>query len=318
MQGAARTAVALVALGLGCWARASRHLPITNHAVLVTAAFSRYLMPGAAVSAIVLALPSDWILAIAACGLMASTPAPRAPLYRRPHSESTAGVKLRVFSANLRVGQADAELLVRSAREQADLVAFQELTPRAAELLSAAGLDSTFPHRWLDARNGGAGVGIWSRFPMHAAARIDGYAMPFGCARLQVPGVSTDPTVVVVHVAGPWPWPIDAWRRDLRRLPQTLLEVANSAGEGAVIVAGDFNSTTDMRPFRALLHNGYRDAAEQSGAGVVRTFPAGRRLPRLLAIDHVLTRGCNATSLHAVVLPGSDHRGLVATVQIPH
>ena len=34
-----------------------------------------------------------------------------------------------------------------------------------------------------------------------------------------------------------------------------------------MIVAGDFNSTTDMRPFRALLRNGYRDAAEQSGAG---------------------------------------------------
>jgi endonuclease/exonuclease/phosphatase (EEP) superfamily protein YafD len=83
-----------------------------------------------------------------------------------------------------------------------------------------------------------------------------------------------------------------------------------------VVVAGDLNSTFDMSPFRAVLRNGYRDAAEQSGAGIVPTFPADRRFPPLLAIDHILTHGCTATSVRAVALPGSDHRALVATVQI--
>jgi hypothetical protein len=39
-----------------------------------------------------------------------------------------------------------------------------------------------------------------------------------------------------------------------------LREIAERADRGSVIVAADVNSTTDMRPFRALLHDGYRDA----------------------------------------------------------
>ena len=83
-----------------------------------------------------------------------------------------------------------------------------------------------------------------------------------------------------------------------------------------MVVAGDLNSTIDMHPFRALLRNGYRDGAEQSGSGIVPTYPADWRLPPFLAIDHILTRSCRATSLRTIVLPSSDHRALVATVQI--
>ena len=206
---------------------------------------------------------------------------------------------------------------MRSARAQADVVAFRNLTPQEADRLSAAGLDATFPYRWLDSRAGAFGVGVWSRFPMHAARRIGGYRNALVSAQIRVPGISIDPTVVVAHIAGPWPQPIDGWRRDLDRLPVTLLEVAQRTGEGSVIVAGDLNSTTDMRPFRALLRNGYRDAAEQSGAGIVPTFPASWRPPPFIAIDHILTRSCTATSLRTIKIPGSDHRGLVATVKIP-
>jgi hypothetical protein len=134
---------------------------------------------------------------------------------------------------------------------------------------------------------------------------------------LRVTGVSIDPTVVVAHVAGPWPQPIDAWRRDLNRLPVTLSEVGEQAGARSVIVAADLNSTTDMRPFRALLRDGYRDAAEQFGAGIKPTFPANWRLPPFIAIDHILTRNCTATSLRTLKIPGSDHRGLVVTLAIP-
>jgi endonuclease/exonuclease/phosphatase (EEP) superfamily protein YafD len=100
-------------------------------------------------------------------------------------------------------------------------------------------------------------------------------------------------------------------------LPVTLSELGEQAGAGSVIVAADLNSTTGMRPFRALLRNGYRDAAEQSGAGIKPTFPAASRLPPFLAIDHILTRNCTATSLCTVKIPGSDHRGLVVTIAIP-
>ena len=152
---------------------------------------------------------------------------------------------------------------------------------------------------------------------MHATKRIRGYTYALVSARIRVAGISMDPTVVVAHMSSPWPQPIDRWRSDLDRLPVTLLEVAEQSSGGSVIVAGDLNSTTDMRPFRGLLRNGYRDAAEQSGAGIVPTFPADWRLPPFIAIDHILTRSCTATSLRTIKIAGSDHRGLAATLMIP-
>jgi endonuclease/exonuclease/phosphatase (EEP) superfamily protein YafD len=305
-----------VALAVATLALASRYLPITNQVVLLTATLSPYLMLCAAVSVVLLTLVRRWILAIVAVGLTMATLAVQLPLYRGSDAARTEGVGLRVISANLREGHADPSYLVRSAREQADILAFQELTPQEVDRLSAAGLDATFPYRWLDPRAEAAGVGVWSRLPMHAAKRIGGYTFALVSAQIRVTGISKDPTVVVAHMTGPWPQPIDGWRRDLDRLPVTLLEIAEQTSGGSVIVAGDLNSTTDMRPFRGLLRNGYRDAAEQSGAGIEPTFPANWRLPPFIAIDHILTRSCTATSLRTIKIPGSDHRGLAATVMI--
>ena len=47
------------------------------------------------------------------------------------------------------------------------------------------------------------------------------------------------------------------------------------------------------------------------------TFPADGWLPPLIAIDHVLTRNCVATTVTTAGLPGSDHRALFATIRIP-
>ncbi len=71
-----------------------------------------------------------------------------------------------------------------------------------------------------------------------------------------------------------------------------------------------------MAPFRNLLTNGFADAAEQSGAGITRTFPADSTLPPLLGIDHVLTYNATATDVQTVRVPGSDHLGLLATLRL--
>ncbi len=98
----------------------------------------------------------------------------------------------------------------------------------------------------------------------------------------------------------------------------TLRDIDAWSGGGAVIVAGDFNSTLDMRPFRDLLHNGYRDAAEQAGAGFIATFPVDMPwLPSLVAIDHILTLRCAALAVHTVTISGSDHRALAGTISLP-
>jgi endonuclease/exonuclease/phosphatase (EEP) superfamily protein YafD len=311
------TAIGLAALAIAGGVFASRYVSISNHATLITVALSPCVILCAPVSAALLIRGRRWVLAVAALGLTVAAVAVQLPLYFGSDASRTAGVEVRVISANIYEGMADPDHLVRSAQAQADVIAVQELTPQSVDRLTRAGLDATFPYRWLDARGDSRGVGMWSRFPIEAPRRISGYTFAFLTAQIRVPGVSTDLTVVVAHLPGPWPYPIDSWRRDFDRLPVTLSEVSEQAGADCVIVAGDLNSTTDMRPFRALLRNGYRDAAEQSGAGFKPTFPASWRLPPFMAIDHVLTRNCTATSLRTLELPGSDHRGLVVTVAIP-
>ena len=54
-----------------------------------------------------------------------------------------------------------------------------------------------------------------------------------------------------------------------------------------VVVVGDLNADRDHGAFRALLRTGLRDAADERGAGLQGTWPAG--LP-VLHLDHVLVR----------------------------
>ena len=100
-------------------------------------------MLGAPVSLIVFALQSNWFLTAAAASVTIAAVAVQLPWYVRSASES--GVGVRVMSANLRYGRADADAVVSLAKENTDILALQELTPEKARLLSTAGLEEAFP-----------------------------------------------------------------------------------------------------------------------------------------------------------------------------
>lgn len=72
-----------------------------------------------------------------------------------------------------------------------------------------------------------------------------------------------------------------------------------------------------MEPFRKFLDEGYRDAGEQVGAGLTRTYPSKPWRPPMIGIDHVLVYNCVASSVRTVPLPGSDHRGLATVIDVP-
>ena len=162
-----------------------------------------------------------------------------------------------------------------------------------------------------------AGVGIYSRYPITDSSRIPGYQLAMVRARVRIPQIPHDVSILSVHLDAPWPRPIIGWQKDIAKFPSTLSEVATETGNGAVIVGGDFNSTIDMLPFRQLLTNGYQDAAWQAGSGRNFTYPANERYPPVLGIDHVLTRNATATSTSTLELPGTDHRALLVTVMVP-
>jgi endonuclease/exonuclease/phosphatase (EEP) superfamily protein YafD len=171
------------------------------------------------------------------------------------------------------------------------------------------------PHRILRAREGPAGVGIWSRYPLTPGEDYDEFWLGLITARIDVPGTPTETTVITTHMSAPWPEPIRGWRDDLARLRTVLAEIGASAG-GPVILAGDLNATPDVLEFRRLLRDGYRDAAEQAGAGLTRTHPADIAIPPVFAVDHILVRGAAATSVRTEAISKSDHRALLADITL--
>jgi hypothetical protein len=120
-----QTAIGFIALAIAGCALASRYVPITNHAMLITAALSPYLVICAPVSAALLIWGRRWVGAAAALGLTVAAVAVQLPQYLGSDVSRTAGVDVRVFSANLYEGIADPDHLVRLAQTRADVVAFQ-------------------------------------------------------------------------------------------------------------------------------------------------------------------------------------------------
>jgi endonuclease/exonuclease/phosphatase (EEP) superfamily protein YafD len=295
---------------------AARFVPVFDHTVLFISALSPYLLIFAGTPAVLLLLNtrSRWarVLALVLAAGVVVTVIPRFIGSARPAPGS---VPVRVLTANLWEGAANPDELTAIARERADIILVQELTTDCATGLR--GLESDFPYQAVDARPGATGVGIWSRYPIHGARRDSRYRLGALVANVQVPGAASDTLVLSVHLAGPWPYPINDWRADVAKLPDTLRAAADRAGPGSVVAAGDFNATTDMLPFRRLLRNGYQNASQQAGAGFAPTYPANRQVPPLIGIDHILTFNSTASDVRTVRIPGSDHLGVVATIHIP-
>lgn len=311
------TALGVLAFGVAAAGLASRYLPIGNEGILVAAAASPYLAVAGLIAMTLFVGTRQWLLTILAAVLCLVMVGIQLPRYIGPEKTSVPGVAVRVVTANLGLGEADPLPVVALARESADVLVLQEMTPGVAEAMSSAGLDAEFPHRAIDPRPHASGVGVWSRYPIVESGHITGYAMPMLRARIRVPGVKVEPIVVAVHLAAPWVHPLHHFTKDMAAFPTTLRELSREAGAGAVIVAGDLNATYDMLPFRRLLEQGYRDAAEQAGAGLSRTYPSKPWRRPMIGIDHVLVYNCAATSARTVAVPGSDHRGLATTVDLP-
>jgi endonuclease/exonuclease/phosphatase family metal-dependent hydrolase len=294
----------------------ARYLPGRFRAIVATAALAPYLMLGAPVAMVVFTVRGHWLLAGGAAVIAVAVVAVQLPRFLPGRRASSTGI--RAMSANLRYGRADPGALVLAATEHADILAVQELTPDKASLLVANGIAKTFPYCALRAREGPAGVGIWSRYPIDSSTVDERFWLGFVMARVRWPGARTSATVAVTHMSAPWPDPIRGWREDLAMLRETLTDIGRSE-QGPVVVAGDFNATPDVREFRRLLRGGYRDAAEQAGAGLTRTHPADVPLvPPVFAVDHILVLRCDASAVRTLPIKDSDHRALLATIHLSH
>ncbi|MCI4673464.1 endonuclease/exonuclease/phosphatase family protein [Candidatus Mycolicibacterium alkanivorans] len=316
------TALAIAALLFAAAAVVARARPISNIPDLVLAVGSPYVALVALAGLIVASTAKRTTLSVFAVVVIAAALAVQVSWYylgQRPTNEGQ-HVDIRVLSSNLRYGQADPSFFVKLAEQNADVITAAELTPEAVQRFTQTGIDKTFPYSSLIPAPRAGGVGMWSRYPLTtlSVARHRGISIP--AVRLEVPGVATEPVLASVHVYSPVAGENNTdpeWRNGMAGATAQLANFAQIAGPGAVIVGGDYNSTPDMRQFRDLLTDGYRDAVEQLGAGFAPTFPSNSWYPPLLTIDHVLTRNAAASSIRTIEVPGSDHRALLATFEVP-
>jgi endonuclease/exonuclease/phosphatase (EEP) superfamily protein YafD len=249
--------------------------------------------------------------AVAGAALTAAV-GPRAVPCRQPPA---AGPVLRVLTANLLAGRAEAKVVAELVRHMhADLLFVQELTDQAAARLEQAGLGDLLPHRVPQPAAHGTRSSIYARYPLHGGPPTAPGSAARCAARLELPSGQLV-QLACIHAAPPRPpWSPGAtarWRTQLAALP--------APGDDPCILAGDFNATLDHAQFRRLLRCGYADAASQVGHGLSTTWgPRPGQRPALLAIDHVLTdRRCAVLTTSAHRLAGSDHRALYAELRLP-
>lgn len=316
----ALTGIAALLLVVSALAAVFRVQPVSSMPRLIIAVGATFA-PIAALVAVVLAIVCRRpILSIIGVVLLAATTAVQWSWYfAGSPTRLQPAVDVRVLASNIRYGQADPAEFVGLASRDADLVSVVELTPEAVERFKQAGIGAAFPYAFLRPGPGAGGIGIWSRYPI-TPLTVPGHKSTMPAVRVAVPGLADKPVVAAIHVMSPLAGDtntIAEWNQGMASAKAQLDNFAKQAGPAGVIIGGDYNSTSNMRQFRDLLTNGYRDAVEETGSGFGPTFKADIALPPVITIDHILTRNAAVSSVKTITVKGSDHRALLATVQLP-
>ncbi|MBE1587477.1 endonuclease/exonuclease/phosphatase family protein [Nonomuraea angiospora] len=227
-------------------------------------------------------------------------------------AEATTGRPLKVMTINMLFGRADAATIMELVREfQPDVLSTQELTPGAVTDLDEAGLKELMPYRVLQDEWSAGGSGLYSRHPVEPLWDVMppvGHQMP--AALISLPG-GKPVEFIDAHPFPPLGPQVVEWNEAMAAFP-------SASPDRIRIIAGDFNASLDHAALRGLLARGYKDAADTVGAGLIPTWPANKRVPPIITIDHVLVDervGVKEVSVRDV--PKTDHRAVLAELTVP-
>ncbi|MGW4961571.1 endonuclease/exonuclease/phosphatase family protein [Nonomuraea sp. NPDC004186] len=227
-------------------------------------------------------------------------------------AEATTGRPLKVMTINMLFGRADTATIMKLVREfRPDVLSTQELTPGAVTDLDEAGLKELMPYRVLQDEWSAGGSGLYSRHPVEPLWNLMppvGHQMP--AALISLPG-GKPIEFIDAHPFPPLGPQVIEWNEAMAAFPST-------SPDRIRIIAGDFNASLDHAALRGLLARGYKDAADTVGAGLIPTWPANKRVPPIITIDHVLVDervGVKEVSVRDV--PKTDHRAVLAELTVP-
>ncbi len=219
--------------------------------------------------------------------------------------------QLTVLNSNLLLDNRNAQAQLKIiAEKNPDLIALQEYTPIWHEVLSLE-LANEYPYRVTHPLGGVFGMALYSKHPIlkENVLSFESGWPPIILAMVQVGERQVD--VAVVHPPPPMSVSMYNIRNDTLRL--VAEQVASL--ERAVIVIGDFNATPWTAHYAQMQSiAGLRSA--RAGFGFHPTWPANF-FPLLIPIDHVLINSkVGVTLFESVTSQGSDHRNIVANLQI--
>jgi hypothetical protein len=285
----------------------------------IVIAIVQALMPwmvGAAVAIVAVALTCKRLmLALAFVPVLATGLVLAAPLVLHPSPASTTGSEatLSVFFVNaLYSNQTPAAAAAVIAGSGADVLVIGEFTPDLRNELDAAAA-ADYPYRVEQPAPppSSNGIAVWSRLPFEAGTVIDLAGRPTADVRFSLGGVPV--RLLGIHTAPPTH---DAgyWSRQLQSIGE------HAAGSDVrTLLIGDFNGSRWHPSFRALLRRGFTDTHEALGKGWSVSWPTdeGWFPPPFVRLDHALYgHGLSPLGVRDVSVPGSDHRGFIATFAV--
>lgn len=210
----------------------------------------------------------------------------------------------------------------------ANLFAFNPSRDRAAEALRGMAVDAkvliefipgrgdearfadpAFPHRALAMYpKRKDGILVLSRRPLAEVRVVDDGTVPFADVTLELDG-GARLRLLACHPMAPY----HAFSRaDWRDRQWAAIAAEAARRPGPVLVIGDLNGSPQAWRWEALETTGLR----RGGGREPATWPAWLGYCGV-AIDHALGRDVAMAAPEPFIIPGSDHRGIIATVAVP-
>lgn len=223
-------------------------------------------------------------------------------------SNKSAGPSIHVFHMNvLQPNHRFDEAIKQALDSGADVISVQEVGEDWADALRT-GLCGTYPFAQVIPGARYHGIALFSKHPFTQVRTMDLVGTPVIEALFEV---ECEPIrLITVHATSPVSY--DHFRQRNEQFETLAQHLVSS--DTATIVVGDLNTVPWDKAYQRFCH---RTGLCSTTPLQQRTWPSIGPLA-FIPLDHVLiSNGLSIRSLTTVHVPGSDHRGLLAEIQLP-
>lgn len=247
-----------------------------------------------------------WTALSSALGCLLILPQYHQPVTTRdvPTGQGT----LRIAHLNVyQMNQRHDEVLRSAIASGADVLSLQEVSDEWADALRE-GLAPTYPYSHVEARNNCYGIALFSKLPFADVQTSGVEGAPF--IEAVVRSEHGPVRIVSVHATSPISYAHFQRRNALLKHLATTID----ARAMPTVLVGDLNTVHWDRAYRNF-H--IRSGLQPVNGPALRTWPSIGPIA-LIPLDHLMiSPGIGATDVQRFTIPGSDHRGLVADIQLP-